>query len=117
MMIECKKHKLNVENQVKIDVFYENINVGQYFADLVVENKIVIELKAVSQINNAHYAQLLHYLKSTNFRLGYLHLRSKCQTPTFCFAKCGYLMNFGWSQLSAAASPGNPDLILSTSRE
>jgi len=46
--------------------------VGEFFADILVEEDIVIELKAVSAINNKHLAQCLNYLKATNMRLGLL---------------------------------------------
>ena len=72
MMIECEKHHLLVKNQHKIDVFYEKIKVGVYFADLFIENKIIVEIKAVKQISNIHHAQLLHYLTATGYRLGLL---------------------------------------------
>ena len=66
------KHGLDTKNQQKIDVFYENQLVGQYYADLLIEHKIIVELKAIHQINKFHHAQLLHYLKSTNYRIGLL---------------------------------------------
>ena len=72
MMIECKKRNLSVQNQVNIDVFYENLNVGHYLADIIVDKKIILELKAVAQINSFYHAQLLHYLKSTKYKLGIL---------------------------------------------
>ena len=72
MVLECKKSSLLVENQVKINVFYENYNVGIFYADLVVDKKIIIELKAVSKLNKIHSVQLLNYLSATRFRLGLL---------------------------------------------
>ena len=72
MLIECKKRNLSTKNQEKVNVFYENYLIGEYFVDLLVENKIIIELKAVHQINKMHCAQLIHYLSATNFNLGLL---------------------------------------------
>lgn len=46
--------------------------VGEYFADLVVEGKIVVELKTVENLEMIHYAQVKHYLKAGKFRLGLL---------------------------------------------
>ena len=70
-----KLHRLGVDCQqhVPLKVYFEdNVVVGQYFADLVVENKIIIELKTVENLEKIHYAQLKHYLKTTRFRLGLL---------------------------------------------
>jgi len=64
--IECQQ-------QAPLKVYFENkVIVGEYFADLVVENKIIIELKAVENLEKIHFAQLKHYLKTTGFRLGIL---------------------------------------------
>jgi GxxExxY protein len=72
LLIELKEFGLKVEPQKEIEVFYKNKVVGKYRADIVVENKIIIELKAVSQIVELHKAQLINYLKATNYRLGFL---------------------------------------------
>jgi len=70
MMIELKNEGLFAENQKSINVFYRNILVGEYFADILVEREIIIELKALKGIEEAHKAQLLNYLKATKKRLG-----------------------------------------------
>ena len=67
---ELEQKGFHVENQKEIDVFYKSINVGKYFADLVVDDKIIIELKCCNQILPIHKAQLLNYLKATGFKLG-----------------------------------------------
>ena len=61
-----------VEAQKEIKVFYKGEEVGTYFADLVVNNEILLELKAVESLNNIHKAQVLNYLKATGFKLGLL---------------------------------------------
>ena len=61
-----------VEAQKEIKVFYKGEEVGTYFADLVVNNEILLELKAVESLNNLHKAQVLNYLKATGFKLGLL---------------------------------------------
>ncbi len=62
-----------VEQQKPINVRYkDNYLVGEYFADLVVNNEILIELKAVKMLQNIHQAQLLHYLKATGIKVGLL---------------------------------------------
>ncbi|MFH1007651.1 MAG: GxxExxY protein [Candidatus Latescibacterota bacterium] len=64
---------LACQQQVPLKVYFENnVIVGEYFADLVVEEKIIIELKAIQDLEKIHYAQLKHYLKATRFRLGLL---------------------------------------------
>ncbi len=72
MVIELNDLGLKCEAQKKIDVFYKNINVGDYYADLIVNEKVIVELKAAEGIINEHKAQLLNYLKGTNIEVGLL---------------------------------------------
>jgi GxxExxY protein len=72
LLIELRKRGLSAENQVPIDVEYKGDNVGQFFADILVENKVVLEIKAVNSIQKAHEAQILNYLKATNLKIGLL---------------------------------------------
>ena len=72
MLIELKSLGLNCEKQKPISVFYKNLNVGEYFADIIVENKVIIELKAAVGIIEEHEAQLLNYLKATSIEVGLL---------------------------------------------
>jgi GxxExxY protein len=72
MMIELKSLGLDCEKQKPISVFYKHLNVGEYFADIIVENKVIIELKAAEGIIEEHEAQLLNYLKATNIEVGLL---------------------------------------------
>lgn len=72
LMIELERKYINAEAQVPIKVCYRNIVIGDYFADIVVENKIILELKHVNALNSAHEAQLLNYLKATDIKIGYL---------------------------------------------
>lgn len=53
-------------------MFYQHKNVGDYFADIIVEEKVIIELKAAEGLINEHEAQLLNYLKATNIEVGLL---------------------------------------------
>ncbi|ELP32766.1 GxxExxY protein, partial [Rhodopirellula baltica] len=59
---ELRKHGLDVMQQAPIKVHYEHIVVGEYVADLLVSNAIIIELKAAKEINAAFTAQCLNYL-------------------------------------------------------
>ncbi|MBI4786525.1 MAG: GxxExxY protein [Chloroflexi bacterium] len=72
MAIELQRMGLNVEQQAKINVYYEGEMVGEYFADLLVEGCVIIELKAVQRITDEHEAQLLNYLRATPYEVGLL---------------------------------------------
>ena len=72
LIIELEKLELRVRQQVPIQVYYEGKVVGEYFADLLVEDKVIVELKAVKEIIDAHEAQLINYLKATNIEVGLL---------------------------------------------
>lgn len=64
---------LQVERQVSIPIIFRGIQFEEGFrADIIVENKVILELKSVEQINNAHKKQVLTYLKLTGNKLGYL---------------------------------------------
>ncbi len=66
--LESKKYK--VESQKPIKVLYREQLVGEYFADLVVEDKIIIELKANKFLSPEDDAQILNYLKATKYEIG-----------------------------------------------
>ena len=72
LAIELRKHKLDVEQQASIKVFYNGELVGDYLADLLVNEKVIIELKAVKQLLAEHEAQLLNYLRATEVEVGLL---------------------------------------------
>ncbi len=70
LMIELyNSHILGIQ-QSPIKVEYKNKIVGEYIADIIVDNKIIIELKSAKSISSEHVAQTLNYLKATNFKLG-----------------------------------------------
>jgi GxxExxY protein len=70
MVIELGRMGLKVETQVKIVVYYDGFVVGEFYADLVVEDKVIVELKAIKQLTNADEAQLLNYLRATPYEVG-----------------------------------------------
>ena len=72
LLAELELQGLRAETQVPVTVQYKNIVVGQYFADIVVESRIILELKAQKQLPQASNAQLLNYLKATGLHLGML---------------------------------------------
>lgn len=67
---ELKANSIYVQNQLPIKVFYSGREVGEYFADIVVENKVIVEIKTAISIDKAHEAQLLNYLKATEMEVG-----------------------------------------------
>ena len=72
LMIELSKRDLKAESQVPIKVEYKGEQVGEYFADIVVANEVIIELKAIESLEKIHEAQLLNYLKATGYSVGLL---------------------------------------------
>ena len=72
LVAELRRRGLNVQQQVAIDVIYKSEVVGQYIADLVVNNAVLIELNAEKELQFQHEAQLLNYFKATNLRVGML---------------------------------------------
>ena len=66
---ELQKAGLAVEQQKGIQVIYDGVVVGDYFADLVVNGSVIVELKAVKMFDNVHYAQCLNYLKATGLQI------------------------------------------------
>jgi GxxExxY protein len=72
LMFELNQNNISVYNQHKIEVLYKGQIVGEYFADIIVESIIILELKVCDNINDIHKAQLLHYLKATGIKVGYI---------------------------------------------
>jgi GxxExxY protein len=73
LFYELKKTGLQVEKQKSLPLIYEEVklDVG-YRLDIIVENKLILEIKSVETLNDIHFAQLLTYLKLTNCKLGLL---------------------------------------------
>ena len=70
LVIELRKRGFFVESEKPIKIEYENQIVGEYFADIVVDNKIIVEAKAVSEYSALFEAQLLNYLKAMHLEVG-----------------------------------------------
>ena len=70
MVIALEEKGLKVERQVPIPVWFRGLSLGKFEADLIVERAVIIELKAVSQLVEAHVAQLIHYLRATEIEVG-----------------------------------------------
>jgi GxxExxY protein len=69
---ECRKRGLRVEREVPIAVYYDGIIVGTYRADLLIEGRLVVEVKACSTPHGKYARQLLNYLRCTDLELGLL---------------------------------------------
>ena len=72
LLVELRSRGIEASAQVPIQVNYKDEIVGQYYADIIVENKIILELKAVDKIQKVHAAQLLNYLNATKYKVGLL---------------------------------------------
>ena len=81
LLIELRKLGLSVINQFPIKVHYDNIEVGNYFADLIVNDAVIVEIKAAEGLVEEHEAQLVNYLKAIEIEVGLLLNFGK--TPQF----------------------------------
>ena len=72
MYLELKARGLKVESQKEVKVHFKQQLVGEYYADLIVENKVIIELKVAEVLMNAHVAHTINYLKATPIEIGIL---------------------------------------------
>ena len=72
LLIELRERGLNAESQKPINVSYKGQIVGEYFADILVCDRVIIELKCVEHFSRLHEAQLLNYLKATGVKVGLL---------------------------------------------
>ncbi len=72
LTVALQKQHLSVKQQYPISVYFDNVEVGHYLADMVVEDVILLELKATRTLLPEHEAQLLNYLKATPIEVGLL---------------------------------------------
>jgi len=72
LRIELQLRSLKVESQKPIRISYKGDSVGDYIADILVEEKVIVELKAEKEYNAKHEAQLINYLKATGLKVGLL---------------------------------------------
>lgn len=80
LLIELSKQNIQAEVEVPVDVYYDDSVVGEYRADIVVEKKVILEIKAIQHLLPVHEAQLVNYLTATKI-------------------DCGLLINFGGERL------------------
>ena len=72
LMVELELAGLKALRQAAIPVLYRGVNVGDYFADILVEGRLILELKTVDTSSDVHRAQVLNYLKATGLKLALL---------------------------------------------
>ncbi len=72
LVIELQEANIKCAVEVPLKVLYHNSTVGDYFADLIVDDKIIVEVKAVSNLAAIHEVQLVNYLKATGVQIGLL---------------------------------------------
>lgn len=72
LMIELGRFGLNCQRQRKIDVYYDEFLVGEYYADILVNEVVIVELKAAENLIAEHEAQLVNYLRGTDLEVGIL---------------------------------------------
>ena len=69
---ELELRGISINEQARLQVAYKDIVAGEYRADFVVDDKVIVEIKAVSQLTEIHEAQLINYLKATGYKVGLL---------------------------------------------
>jgi GxxExxY protein len=72
LLLELGKAGLHAQTQAPVKVYYENRVVGDFIADVIVEHRVIIELKSVTKLSKAHEVQLVNYLKATGIQVGLL---------------------------------------------
>ena len=72
LLLELRDSGLKAERQVPLKVLYKGKSVGEYFADILVEDEVIVELKTVDRLRKIHEAQLINYLKATGLKVGLL---------------------------------------------
>jgi len=72
LLIELRKAGLKAENQIPITVYYDGEIVGEFIADIIINNSIILELKSVRRVIKIHEMQLVNYLVATNKDVGLL---------------------------------------------
>lgn len=72
MMIELERLGLNCERQKQLNVVYDDLIIGEYYADILVNNLVIVELKAAESFCYEHECQLINYLKASELEVGLL---------------------------------------------
>ena len=72
MIVECGIRNIETESEIELPIFYKNIMVGSRRADLLVKQKVIVELKAVIELTDTHLAQAINYLEAFSLDIGLL---------------------------------------------
>jgi len=72
LIIEFNKVPLSFSKEIELPIFYEGIEVGKRRIDFLIEQKVILEIKALSELTNSHLAQALNYLETMNMEVGLL---------------------------------------------
>jgi GxxExxY protein len=105
LAVEFQEQSILYEQQKSVTVSYRGRIVGEYVADMVLDNKIIVELKAVKGIEDIHFAQLFNYLKATGFEVGLLINFG----PRFTFKRRIYNQETSVSSVSSVVDSGVSD--------
>ena len=88
MLLELNSRGVHVEREARIDVYYRGVEVGHFRADLLVERKVIVEIKASLTVTEADRKQLLNYLRGTSLELGLLlHFGPKASFQRLVYTK------------------------------
>ncbi len=72
MIVECNLRGIENDSEIELPVFYKNVKIGSRRADLLIKKIVIVELKAVSELNDNHLAQAINYLEAFNLEVGLL---------------------------------------------
>jgi len=72
MLVECGLRSIETDSEIELPVYYKSIRVGSRRADLLIKKKVIVELKAVTELNDNHLAQAINYLEAFNLEVGLL---------------------------------------------
>ena len=72
MLVECGIRAVEADCEIELPIYYKGVKIGSRRADLLVKKKVIVELKAVSELNDTHLAQAINYLEAFNLEVGLL---------------------------------------------
>jgi len=72
LCIEFDEMGIPYERQKRLSIYYKGQNIGDFIPDIIVDNKIILELKSIPELTSANSAQLINYLIITRYKVGYL---------------------------------------------
>ena len=72
MIVECNLRDVETDSEIELPVYYKKVRIGSRRADLLIKKKVIVELKAVSELNDTHLAQAINYLEAFNLEVGLL---------------------------------------------